>query len=222
MATPVFRRRILNKYDCIIWDFNGTLLDDVRTGIDSVNTLLAERELSKIESEEHYRRIFRFPIIEYYRSLGFDFDSEPYEELAPKWVALYLENVKRAELFNDVKETLEYFREQNMRQVVLSATERRMLEGQLNSLGIRDYFDEVMGLGDIHAGSKLSLARAWRERNMGVRALLIGDTDHDAENAKEMEADCVLVARGHQSREYLKTLGAPVVVSLKELLASCF
>ncbi len=222
MATPIFRRRMLNKYDCIIWDFNGTLLDDVRTGIDSVNTLLAERGLSTIESEEHYRRIFRFPIIEYYRSLGFDFDSEPYEVLAPKWVALYLENVKRAGLFDDVKDTLEYFRERNVRQIVLSATERVMLERQLNFLGIRDYFDEVMGLGDIHAGSKLSLARAWRERNADARALLIGDTDHDAENAKEMGTDCVLVARGHQSKEYLKTLGAPVVISLKELLESYF
>ncbi len=221
-GNPPFLEWILNKYDCIIWDFNGTLLDDVRTGIDSVNTLLAERGLPIIESEEYYRRVFRFPIIEYYRSLGFDFDSEPYEVLAPKWVRLYLENVKRATLFSDVRDTLEYFRRLNIRQVVLSATERSMLEDQLNSLGIRDYFEEVMGLDDIHAGSKLSLARAWRERNRDVRALLIGDTDHDVENAREMGADCVLVARGHQSEEHLKALDASVVASLEALLASCF
>ena len=67
------------KYEHIIWDFNGTLLDDVWTGIVSVNKLLEDRGLPKIASVEDYRRVFRFPIIEYYRSLGFDFDKEPYE-----------------------------------------------------------------------------------------------------------------------------------------------
>ncbi len=210
----------MNKYDCIIWDFNGTLLDDVRTGIDSVNILLAARGLPLIENEEHYRKIFRFPIIEYYRSLGFDFASEPYEVLAPQWVELYMENVRHATLFFDVRTTLEYFQKRSVRQVVLSATEKGMLEGQLRSLEIRRYFAEVMGLGDIHAGSKLSLAREWRNKNREARALLIGDTDHDAENAREMGVDCVLVARGHQSEEYLKTLGVPVVRTLAELLAN--
>ena len=202
------------KYDCCIWDFNGTLLDDVMTGIDSVNTLLCERGLTQIEGVEHYRRIFRFPIIEYYRSLGFDFEREPYEELAPKWVALYLENVKKAGLYYDVVQTLEKLRAEGIPQFVLSATELDMLEGQLESLGIRSYFEEVMGLDNIHAGSKLSLARLWRERHPDARAVLIGDTDHDAQTACELGADCVLVCRGHQSKEHLLSTGAVVVDDL--------
>ncbi len=205
----------MKNYDCIIWDFNGTLLDDVEAGISSVNKLLSDRGLATIESAEHYRRIFRFPIIEYYRSLGFDFDAEPYEVLAPQWVSLYLENVKRAELFPDVRETLEQLRESGVRQVVLSATEINMLEGQLRDLGIREYFEEVMGLDNIHAGSKLALARQWRERNQGVKCLLIGDTDHDVENARELGADCLLICRGHQAPEYLRTLGVPVADALR-------
>ncbi len=189
----------MNKYDCIIWDFNGTLLDDVRAGIDSVNTLLCERGLPQIESVEQYRKIFRFPIIEYYRSLGFDFEREPYEELAPKWVALYLENVKAAPLCSGALECLQAAEQMGMRQVILSATEQNMLEGQLSDLGIRHFFCEVMGLDNIHAGSKLSLALDWRRRNMDCRALLIGDTDHDLENARAIGADCLLVASGHQS-----------------------
>ena len=110
-CTPHFLIEVkLKKYDYIVWDFNGTLLDDVMTGIKSVNTLLAERGIATIPSVEYYRSVFRFPIIEYYRTLGFDFESEPYEVLAPKWVALYLENVKSAGLYPDVKETLELVR----------------------------------------------------------------------------------------------------------------
>ena len=204
------------KYDCCIWDFNGTLLDDVMTGIESVNTLLCERGLARIEGVEHYRRIFRFPIIEYYRSLGFDFEQEPYEELAPKWVALYLEYVKRAGLFDDVRWMLDRLKSDGIPQFVLSATELDMLNGQISALGIREYFDDVMGLDNIHAGSKLSLARLWREQYPTARAVFIGDTDHDAETARELGADCILVCRGHQSKEHLLNTGATVVDDLLE------
>ena len=204
----------MKKYDHIIWDFNGTLLDDVMTGIRSVNTLLAERGLDTIDSIGRYRDVFRFPIIDYYRSLGFDFDKEPYEELAPLWVELYLENVKTATLYEDVVDTLELIKAKGISQTVLSATEFSMLKGQLSSLGISDYFEDVLGLDNIHAGSKLSLAHYWREKHPYARVLLIGDTDHDAMTAKTLGAECVLVCRGHQSKEHLLTTGEKVVDDL--------
>ena len=209
----------MKTYDYCIWDFNGTLLDDVGAGISSVNTLLSERGLPVIPSVDYYRGIFRFPIIEYYKSLGFDFDSEPYEELAPKWVKLYLENVCSSELFGDVLSTLEYMKGRGIKQIILSATEREMLKGQLDFLGITDYFEEILGLDNIHAGSKLSLAQDWKARHEGARAFLIGDTDHDAQSAKALDADCVLVCRGHQSRKHLLTLGCPVFNTLVEVKA---
>ena len=212
----------MGRYDYLIWDFNGTLLDDVITGIESVNKLLADRGLATIKSKEQYRSIFRFPIIDYYRALGFDFDTEPYEVLAPQWVELYLENVKRATLYGDVLQTLEYAKELGIKQAILSATERSMLIGQLEELGIAHYFDRIMGLDTIHAGSKLALASAWRAQHPDSRALFVGDTDHDAQTAEQLGADCLLICRGHQSKEFLLTLGVPVADNLSavsELLA---
>ena len=207
----------MRKYDYIIWDFNGTLLDDVETGIWAVNKLLAERGLAGISGVEHYRRLFRFPIIEYYKDLGFDFEAESYEELAPKWLALYLERVKTATVYDDVFETLEAIKEQGIRQIVLSASELGMLDGQLRELGIRDNNEEVLGLDNIHAGSKLAIAEDWRDRHPDARALLIGDTDHDVDTARTLGADCVLIGRGHQSRESLEKIGVPVYPTLKDI-----
>ena len=77
------------KYTDIVWDFNGTLLDDIRAGIDAVNEMLARRDLATIQSVEQYRELFCFPIIDYYAKLGFDFEKEDYYSvLAPEWVAL--------------------------------------------------------------------------------------------------------------------------------------
>lgn len=207
----------MKKYDYVIWDFNGTLLDDVMTGIDAVNTLLAERGLATLDSVEAYRAVFRFPVIEYYKSIGFDFSKESYEELAPKWVDLYLENVKSAGLYPDVVETLEALRCEGVGLCVLSASELGMLEDLLKKHGIYGYFEEVMGLDNIHAGSKLALAHDWRARHVGARALFIGDTDHDVDTAKALGADCALVCRGHQRREFLESFGVPVFDSIKEV-----
>ena len=186
-----------------IWDFNGTLLDDVEAGIISVNKLLSERGLPILSSKNDYYKVFGFPIVEYYRRLGFDFNKEPYEEIAPLWVSLYLENVKKAEMFSDVEMTLNQFRQSGVCQVIISATEQEMLKGQLKDLHIDGFFDDVLGLDNIHAGSKLEIAKEWREKHDG-RAIFIGDTDHDAEVAKMLGAECFLIARGHQSKEYLE------------------
>ncbi|MBO5883248.1 MAG: HAD hydrolase-like protein [Clostridia bacterium] len=186
-----------------IWDFNGTLLDDVEIGIISVNQLLQERDLPTLSCKEDYYKVFGFPIIDYYRRLGFDFEKEPYEKIAPLWVALYLENVKRAGLFSDVEETLKKIKRCGIRQIIISATEQNMLNEQLKSLGIDGFFDDALGLDNIHAGSKLDIAKEWRKKHCG-KAIFIGDTDHDAETAKLLGAECYLVARGHQSREYLE------------------
>ena len=206
----------------VLWDFNGTILDDVDAGIDAVNELLCERGYAPIPSRESYQKSFGFPIRDYYERIGFDFARHPYEILAPLWVEKYLRYVKDARLFEDVRTTIETLRRLGVRQVVLSATEREMLEGQLKELALLDLFEEILGLDNIHAASKLSLARAWREKHPHERVLLIGDTDHDVETAREIDVECVLVARGHQSKERLLLLGVPVVDSLDEVLSLCF
>lgn len=209
------------KYTDIIWDFNGTILDDVEAGIISVNKLLSDRGLPTISDKEYYRSVFTFPIIEYYRSLGFDFDAEPYEVLAPLWVAEYLKNSKNATLREGTREAFEHFHSLGLCQHVLSATECSMLKNQLSELGISDRFESVYGLDNIHASSKTALAKRWREENPDAVALFIGDTEHDFATAKTIGCDCALVCGGHNSKEKLAECeGALVFRDLYDLLSS--
>lgn len=198
------------RYTHIIWDFNGTLFDDVLAGIESVNDMLSRRGYKTLSGKEEYREVFRFPIIEYYRSLGFDFDKEPYEVLALEWVALYNESSKRSRLQEGAAEALMRFFKKGISQILLSATELEMLKGQISELGIDGYFSEVMGLENIHAYSKKELAMRWREKNPDARPIIIGDTTHDAEVARAIGADCVLVCNGHQSEQRLRRCGFAV------------
>ena len=209
----------MRKYTHLIWDFNGTIFDDADAGIDATNKMLAERGIDIIPSKERYRELFDFPIKDYYKNLGFDFEKESYEEiLAPMWVALYEKNAENSPLMPGVKETMERVSGLGIDQSVLSACEIGMLERYLERFGVRKYLSGVMGLGNIHAKGKLDLAIEWKNTHKGARALMVGDTTHDYDTAQTLGADCVLYAGGHQSRAKLEACGCPVVDSIEEII----
>lgn len=190
------------KYKTVIWDFNGTLLDDVITGIDSVNVMLARRGLPTLDSVEDYYAKFSFPIKDYYARLGFDFEREPFEELAVEWVELYLEKSAGAALREGARELIEKLNAAGVEQIVLSASEQKMLEGQLDALGIAKYFSRVCGCKNIHAHGKTDAAREL-SKTIGGECIMIGDTQHDSEVARELGADCILLTGGHHSERML-------------------
>jgi phosphoglycolate phosphatase len=191
-------------YTHIFWDFNGTIIDDFYACFESENDLFRLYGLPALHTAEDYRRLFCFPVKDYYARMGFDFEKTPYERLAAEWMDFYLIHAKNAGLCQGVREALELARSHGLAQWVLSASEKGMLEEQLRTLGVRDYFEGVLGRDDINAGSKTALGVAWREAHPDARVLVLGDTDHDAATAAAMGADCVLVTTGHSTRERLE------------------
>lgn len=206
------------KYTHIIWDFNGTILDDVAISIESVNVLLAKRSLPTLSSVEAYQAVQEFPIINYYKKIGFDFSRESFDDVAVEWVDQYLSRFPRAGLGKGAIETVDACRAAGAGQILLSASELNMLNHQVDQLGIRSHFDEVRGMDNIYAHGKVSLAQQWMSEHPGAGALFVGDTDHDLEVARAIGADCVLYCGGHQARERLESLGCPVVERLADVL----
>ena len=66
----------------VIWDWNGTLLDDMDVCLGIMDRILARRGLAPIGSLDRYREIFTFPVKEYYVLSGLDLDGEDYVDLA--------------------------------------------------------------------------------------------------------------------------------------------
>ena len=62
------------KYDYLVLDFNGTIIDDVDLCLNILNHLLEERDYKKVSLEE-YKHIFTFPIKKYYINAGFDLEK---------------------------------------------------------------------------------------------------------------------------------------------------
>ncbi len=208
----------MSKYTHLIWDFNGTVLDDVRHGIDCVNPMLAARGLPIIPNEDAYRAVFGFPIDEYYRRLGFDFEKEDYETvLAPEWVARYLAGEASCPVNPGVRETIQVVAARGIPQIMLSASPLDQLKAQLVRLDLENAFSEILGLDNIHARSKSHLAVAWKEAHPDACPLFVGDTEHDAAVAAAAGADCVLFTGGHQSAARLAACGLPLIDRIDEI-----
>lgn len=199
----------------VLWDWNGTLLNDLAYAIGVRNRTFPPFRLPAIESIDDYYEQFTFPIRLYYERAGVT--DENFVEVAHAWMDEYVRGFYSVPLHEDAQDVLERFRRAGMKQVILSATKRDMLEEQVSQFPIRPYFDELLGLGDIYAGSKESIGRTYLQFSpIGPEeTVVLGDTLHDADVAKAMGTRCILIARGHQSLQTLLTAGVPVTATLE-------
>jgi len=183
----------------IIWDWNGTLLNDIDACIISMNVMLERRNM-KLLDKAMYRKLFTFPVQDYYKSIGFDFLQESFEQLSVEYIDLYKQHSINSTLQLGVFTALEQFKNKGFQQVILSASEQKALEKQVNQHQLDVYFDELVGLNNIYAKSKRDNAiRYLHKINIPPEdSLLIGDTYHDYEVAKAIGCDCLLVNNGHQ------------------------
>lgn len=201
----------------IIWDFNGTLLDDTLASLTAVNTLLLRRNLP-ILSLETYRDLFGFPVKDFYLKAGFNLESEDWDKLAQEYYSAFFENPS-IKIREDAVKVLQFFSVEGVAQSLLSVAEHSMLLQMVRTAGVESFFANILG-ADNHDGlPKLEQARALLAKlNCAPDSvLLIGDTLHDAEVARELGFQCMLISDGHQSEERLRTTGFPVFRTLSEM-----
>lgn len=203
----------------IIWDWNGTLLNDLDFCISTINKLLKKRQLEPL-THQSYKAAFSFPVKDYYETIGFDFAKEDFRIPAREFINLYNSGVNHCFLHNAVTDVLSYFKRKGVRQFVLSAMQQEMLSETLKHQGIFNYFEGVAGLSDHYAASKIERGEELiSEFNINKgKSTIIGDTIHDFEVSEQLGIDCILIADGHQSKDRLQTTQTQVLSDLSELL----
>jgi phosphoglycolate phosphatase len=206
------------SYDHIIWDWNGTLLDDQWLCIESINKLLSTRGLP-ILNKERYGTIFRFPVKDYYQEAGFDFTKESFEIPAMEFIQLYDKRKKECSLQSGALKVLEYFSKLGFQQYLLSASETGVLEEMTKHFGISHYFNIIKGLDNHYAHGKSELGKellSMIEAPLGS-IVMIGDTCHDKEVADLLNIDAILCTGGHFPENRLSVCGTRLIKELSEL-----
>ena len=211
--------RRMNDYGSILWDWNGTLLDDVQVCVDVINAMLARRGRPSIDPRR-YKEIFDFPVRGYYERAGFDFSQETFESACTEFCSEYEVRARECRLYENARQILEECAARGVRQFILSTTEQSRLKAMVADFGIAPLFDAVVGQADHYATGKAARARELLETPgiFGGKVLLIGDTTHDADVARQIGVDCVLVSAGHHPHEKLLRADVPVVEQLSQIM----
>jgi phosphoglycolate phosphatase len=213
-------RKRLRDYRHAVWDWNGTLLDDTWLCCESLNQLLAE-DGHPLVDPVRYRQIFQFPVIKVYQAIGFTPDEASFKAMSVRFMAAYEARKAECALHPQARALLTGLAQAGLTHSVLSAYERNLLLTTLRDYDLSHHFIKTCGGDDIHAGSKEDRARH-HLHDLALdpdHVVYVGDTAHDAEAARAMGVDCVLVAHGHQHRDRLEGLGVRVVDGFPELLA---
>lgn len=203
----------------ILWDWNGTLLNDAEICLEGINILLQARQIPVLELTR-YREIFTFPVKDYYHAAGFDFEREPFEIPAEEFIVEYKRLLPRAGLFTDAEDTLQHFREKGFRQYIVSAMEQTALEQSIAERGITGFFNGIYGIENNLAYSKTHRAKQLIESE-GIdtsKTIMIGDTLHDGEVAGELGVEIIFISRGHQNADRLSQNGNRIFPDLKAMV----
>lgn len=208
----------LTKYKHIIWDWNGTLLDDAWLCVEILNGMLARRGM-KTTTLAQYQTDFDFPVISYYLKIGFNFKKESFDDVAREYIAAYESQRSRCYLRDGAVDIIKSLKAGGVLQSVLSASQRSSLVEALELFRLTGFFENIAGLDDYYAHSKMDIGKNLMKNLSAGRkeVLLIGDTTHDYEVACELGADCLLVPAGHQSKERLVACGAKVCDNLNKI-----
>jgi len=211
----------MSRFKHIIWDWNGTLLNDTWLCVEVLNGLLARRGRAPISSED-YRQNFGFPVIEFYHYLGFETDVDSFEQVSREFIGDYEARwLTECALHPQAQEILLEMAQRGLTHSVLSAAKQEALEIGIRHFGIHPHFEALCGTDNIYAQGKIERGRQW----IGQldwdphEVVLIGDTLHDFEVAEAMGTECILLAHGHHTPERLAATAKPVAHSLRELIA---
>jgi len=208
---------ILNKKH-IVFDWNGTLIDDAWVFVDILNVLLKKRHLNQIDLND-YQEMFCFPLTDFYQNLGFDITPDAFNILKEDFVFEYKKRQFVAHLFPDTLYALNNMKSHNMKLSILSASNQKILSTLMDFYSIGHFFTHVSGVDNYEAAGKenlgLKLLKGLSKSRSDI--VMVGDTDLDYKVSQKLGIDCILIARGHQSYKRLSALNCPVVYSLMDL-----
>jgi len=208
-----------SNYKHIIWDWNGTLINDAWLFVDVMNKILKEHNMNIINIKK-YRKIFGFPIKNYYKKLGFDLSTKSFEKLGLKFIEEYKKRLFDAKLYPLTENVLLKLSSLKIKHHILSASHQKLLNDQIKHYDIKKYFSYVMGINNYYANNKIEEGIKLIEKlNTNVKDILfIGDTKHDYEVATMLNVDCLLISHGHHSHSRLLKTNNMTILNFDNLV----
>lgn len=193
----------------IIWDFNGTLLNDAQLSVDLDNDVFDQIGVPRITLED-YRNNMTMPVRDFYPRVGVDYAKHSYEEIARLWLDEFNKRAVGVGLIPGVLEAIKALHAQGRSQSVLSASYEPSVPRAVRRAGADPVYEGYQRPAGRERRQKDGNRPTGQLRELGLTGadvVLVGDMLTDAHLAEALGADCVLVSWGHND---LKRLNPPV------------
>jgi phosphoglycolate phosphatase len=186
------------KYRSLLFDWSGTLVDDLPPTLHATNTVLGEHNVPALSREE-FRQRFRLPYPEFYEEV---LPGVPIETLEDTFRTSFNKSPKGVTVLPHAREMLEWCRDQKIRCFVLSSMDEGLFTEQAHDFGLHSYFEAIYAgvidkrerIGDILKSHDLSAADT----------AFVGDMVHDVDTAKHGGIASVALATGYDPVERLE------------------
>ncbi len=190
---------ILESYNNVIWDWNGTLVNDLSYAVKVVQSLLESHGLDTI-CEKVYKESFSIPVIDFYNRLGFKTKGQSFEEISKHFMQKYYEGFDQLQIYEEALASIKALHKNGTSQSVLSAAQENDLISWAKKFQLDSYFDFISGQSDHSAGCKVDQAHMLKAQlPQNTKGLYVGDTSNDAQVAEALGFDFAFITNGHQN-----------------------
>jgi phosphoglycolate phosphatase len=217
----------LSNFDAAIVDLDGTLVDTIGDFVVSLNRMLDELALPRIDGPTVERMVGKgsehliHSVLRHVRGTSED-DDAWFERAWPRYQHHYLAiNGQHADVYEGVVEGLCALRARGLRLACLTNKPTAFARPLLATKGLDGFFEVMFG-GDAFERKKpdpLPLLKACEAlATLPARTLMVGDSSNDAKAARAAGCPVVLVSYGYNHGEPVRGVDADGFVdSLAEL-----
>lgn len=212
-----------SKIRWILFDWNGTLVDDLDICLQIHQDIRSKSGLAPL-TKETYLDQFGFPLVEFYKRVGFDLIQPDFATITRWFMDEYYQRQDEHTLFADAEPALHQLKAKGLKLGIISASQHQRLVRAVEHFGLANSFDEIMGIRDDFAASKSAeLGQFLAQKDINPQEILfVGDTHHDAEIALEFGLPYAIIPRGHQSQSALANLPNLFIIKDLDHLAQLF
>jgi len=196
----------VSRYDLIIFDWDGTLMDSTRLIARSLQEACRDCGVA-VPTEREALFVIGLNLHDTFNLVAPDLDEAGRKLLSERYRHHFLVNEERIPLYEGVPAMLADLHGRGRRLAVATGKARRGLERALDLSGLRSWFEATRcadeGFAKPHPGMLLRLLEM-----TGVdpaRAVMVGDTTHDLELAANAGVDAVAVSYGAHDEALLAT-----------------
>lgn len=194
-----------NRFDLIIFDWDGTLMDSAALIVDSVQAAARDLGLA-VPSDERARHIIGLGLVDALRYAMPDLSPERYQEAAERYRHHYLGRDHQLSLFAGAGDLVAELARAEHFLAVATGKSRPGLDRAFADSGLGAYFHASRCADECHSKPHPQMIEELMTEFgvMPAQTLMIGDTVHDLQMAKNAGVPALAVCYGAHPRSQLE------------------